>query len=113
MVPTAAVLVIGDDDRRVLPVGAVLHCPDELGHVLLPAHKAGVAGVLVVRAQRFHEGDRRQRPVAEGPKEVRLIFQMFGPGRLAIGKVRKVVEGLVVILEQRVRLAGDGVVPAA
>ena len=35
VVPAAAVLVVGDDDGGVVPVGAVLDGVDQVGHVLL------------------------------------------------------------------------------
>src|SRR5262249_53138395 len=63
VVPGATVLVVGDDDRGVLPVGAVLDGADEVDGVLLALADVGVAGVLVVGAEGLDEGDRREGAV--------------------------------------------------
>jgi hypothetical protein len=55
VVPEAAVLVVGDDDRGVLPVGTVADGVDQVEHVLLTGDQIGVTGVLVVGAERLDE----------------------------------------------------------
>ena len=81
VVPAAAVLVVGDDDGGVLPVGAVLHGLHQVGDVLLALLEVGVARVLVVRAERLDEGDGRQAVVLQRGEEVGLVLQVRGPAR--------------------------------
>jgi hypothetical protein len=113
MVPAPAILVVGDDDRDVGPVGAVLDRANQVRDVLLSLDERGVAGVLVVRPERLDEGDRRQRPVAEGSGELLLILQVGRLRRRAVRVVGEVGERLVVVLEERVRFPGERIVPAA
>src|SRR5262245_59991224 len=60
VIPESAVLVIGQNDQRVGPLGAVLNRVDDARHVLLSREQIGVAGVLVIPAYRFDETHRRE-----------------------------------------------------
>src|SRR5262249_46895548 len=98
VVPAAAVLIVGDDDGSVGPVGTVLHGVDNVGDMLLASQQVGVAGVLVVRAERFDEGDGRQAAVGEIGEEVVLVGQVLAA--VGIHRGRAVVDH---------ELAGGGV----
>ena len=63
MVPAAAVLIIGHNDRARVPNIAVPHGVDDIGYMLLASHDVGVAGMLIVDPGKFDERDCRQ-PVA-------------------------------------------------
>ena len=74
VVPAATVLIVGEDDERVCPVRAVADCVHQVGGVLLPAGKIGVARVLVVGAQRLDEGDGWKSIVCQVIEELRLVL---------------------------------------
>ena len=57
MVPATAILVVSDDDRRVVPNRAAPNGFDDVGHVLLTPSQTRVSGVLVVFANGLHERD--------------------------------------------------------
>ena len=106
VVPAAAVLVVGDDDGGVVPVRAVLDRADQIGDVLLAVEQGGVAGVLVVGAERLderHGGQlcRRRRPCRSPSSSL----QVLGPAGRAVGVVGVERERLVVELEQRIGVA--------
>ena len=51
---------IGYDDHGVIPDVALLDFVDDRGGMVVAAHQAGIAGMLVVRADRLVEGYRRE-----------------------------------------------------
>ena len=102
-------LVVGNDDRGISPVRAVLHRGDQVSHMLLPVLFGRVARVLVVGPDRLIEAHRRQGVGADGLDEIGLVLQVGGLAGRAVGIVGVVVEGLVVELEQGIRVAGEGV----
>jgi len=74
MVPTSAILVIGDDNGGVFPEAAVLDGLDDVGDVLLAAQKIGVTGMLIIRTQRLDKGYRRQLIAQQIAEERRLVL---------------------------------------
>src|SRR5208337_794476 len=76
MVPAAAVLVVGDDDRGVRPVGAALDGMHDVGDVLLARQQVGVAGVLVVLANRLDEADGGQVATGQVGEKVILVLEV-------------------------------------
>src|SRR5262249_46887044 len=113
VVPGAAVLVVGDDDRAVLPVRAVLHRANEALDVLLAAQQARVAGVLVILAKRRDERHRRERVVLQRGEEFGLVAQVDFLRLGAVGVIGEEGERLVVILEEGIGVTSQRVVPAA
>jgi len=81
--------------------------------VLLPAFHVCVPGMLVHLADRLDEGDRRQRSRACGRDEFGFVLQVLRFRSGSVSEVCKVGEGLVMELEQRVRVSGERVGPAA
>jgi hypothetical protein len=112
VIPPPTMLVIGDDDHRMRPDGAVLYGLDQLGHLLLTGGNRRVSGVLVVVADRLDESDGWEAPSGQIREEVRLVLEV-APPRRAWCVPRKICEGLVVELEQLGRPAGHRIVPAA
>src|SRR5262245_50326828 len=76
VVPTASVLIIRNNDDAVFPDRTVLHSRDEVGDMLLACDDIGVAGVLVVLADRLHEAHWRQVARGDIGQELCLILQM-------------------------------------
>jgi hypothetical protein len=113
MIPEAAVLIVGDDDRRVRPDFARAHGVDQRLHMALAGQQVGVARVLVVQADGLHERHRGEGTGAQGGEEVLLVLQVRSLCRRAVGVVREVDERLVVELEQRIGMPRECVVPAA
>jgi hypothetical protein len=114
VIPLAAELVVGDDDHRVLRAAAVLDVLQEVDEVVAALRLAGVAGVLVLFAERLDEAHRRQLAVVplrplRGRDERLLVLQMCAAGRVERLEARvdgvrpEVVERLVVVLEQEIR----------
>src|SRR5262249_5320051 len=109
MVPTAAVLVVSDDDSRVRPIGAVLNGVDDIGDMLLPVEYVGVARMFIVRANRLDEANGRQVSIGQVIEEIEFVLEMSSGQRVAlpIGQPRReiviVSKWLVVPLKQRVR----------
>src|SRR5262245_28886775 len=58
VVPESTMLVVGDDDRGRWPIRAALEGFDQVDQVPLPGVDVGVAGMLVVLAERLYEGHR-------------------------------------------------------
>ena len=107
VVPAAAVLVVSNDDQRVVPVLALLHCIHNLRHVLLSLEEVGIARMFIVRTERLDKGHGRQCAVLHIGEEVVLILQVRGRGRVHLSiHPRSVVvvvsKWLMVPLEQRV-----------
>ena len=61
VVPLPAELVVGHDDQRAVGVRAVLDRLEQVDEVVAAGVLAGVAGVLVLRADRLDEADRLER----------------------------------------------------
>src|SRR5207237_8804237 len=82
----------------------------------LPFGLALVPRMLVLRADRLVEAHRRQLAALAGRAdellEDSLVLQVRTPRR-ARAVIGEVVEGLVMELEQRIRIAGSRIVPAA
>ena len=107
VVPLAAELVVGDDHHRVLLAARPAHGAQQVDHVVGARVLAGVAGVLVLGADRLDEADRLELAAAIRSVRERLelvfVAQVLDP-RLRAGRVvLVVVERLVVVLEQLVR----------
>ena len=68
--------------------------------------------MLVVRPDRLHEGHCGQPARIHVGEEILLVLEMFGAGRRAVPELTKVREGLVMELEEPVRLPGQRVLPA-
>src|SRR5262249_33242818 len=113
VVPGAAVLVIGDEDGGAGPERALLDRLQNRRHLVVATADVGVARVLVLRADRLPEDDRRQIAGRDAGEQLLFVLQVLLAGLGAIAKLLEIGEGLVVELEEIVRLAGDGVVPAA
>ena len=71
MVPDATVLVVSDDDHHVLVLRACLQRGHDRGDVLVAVGDVGIAVVLVHRAVRLVESDRRQGAVRDVGQELR------------------------------------------
>src|SRR5579884_4347985 len=76
MIPAAAVLVVGDDDRGRVPIRRAAHGVDQLLDVVLSGDQRRVVGVIVLDADRFDEGDTRETPRAQVSKESLLVLQV-------------------------------------
>jgi hypothetical protein len=118
VIPLAAELVVSHDDQCVRGLRAVLNRLDQVDQVPLTVLRAGVSGMLVLRAVRLDEADRRQRAGPRRRVERGLVAQMIA-GMLAGARVDvawlipgEVIERLVVVLEQAAGVAGVRVVPA-
>ena len=68
--------------------------------------------MLVVLANRLDKGNSRQRPRAGGRNEIALVLEMLCATGCSIAVLNEVNERLMMILKSRVRVAGDGVIPA-
>src|SRR5262249_52025051 len=111
VVPSAAVLVIGDDNGCVRPLGAVLHGMDDVGHMLLPLQQVGIARMLVIRPKRLDKTDGGQVAAGQIAEEIRLVLQVGigvqesvvlgvgGPIRVEGSVVGVVGKRLMVVLE--------------
>jgi len=69
--------------------------------------------MLVVAAERLVEGDGGERSGIDVVEEIGLILEMLALGLAAVGEVLEVGEGLMVVLECVVGIAGERRVPAA
>ena len=76
VVPEAAVLVIRDDHYCMRGLWAVLDVLEQLDHMVFADQHIGVAGVLVVLAQRLDERDSRQRARIGFGDEMGLVLEM-------------------------------------
>ena len=76
MIPLPAEFVIGDDDQRVLAVRPFDDRLDQINKVLTAFGFVGVAGMLVLLADRLDEADRLERAVLRGLDELGLVLQM-------------------------------------
>src|SRR5215468_9386377 len=76
VVPAAAVLVVSDKDGCMGPIGAVLDGVDDVGHVLLASEQVGVAGVLVVWAERLDKADSGKIANVEIVEEINFVLQV-------------------------------------
>jgi hypothetical protein len=115
VIPTIGV-VVGDEDRRVVPVLRVLDRVDLFDEEFLFVEWIGVGGVAVLGRRRLEEGDLRHVPRFDGlfePFDVVLVVDPFGPfgarriaeadlahrarrGVLEVGRALVVLERLVV-----------------
>ena len=84
MVPAASVLVIGDHDESLSPVRASTYRLDDVGNVLLTLQQVGIAGMLVVRAQRLYEAHRRKIMIFQIEEEIIFILQVSGGNQIAL-----------------------------
>src|SRR4051812_14550233 len=66
VVPLAAELVVGDDHHRALRAAAVLDRAEQVDEVVAARVLAGVAGMLVLRAERLDEADLLEPAAAVG-----------------------------------------------
>ena len=112
VIPLAAELVVGDDDHRVLRAGAALDRLQQVDESGAPGGLGGVAGMLVLLAERLDEADRLEVALLvrslDGVDEGGFVLQMVG-ARLRPGRVvREVVERLMVELEVAVGAGRDG-----
>src|SRR3954451_3110609 len=85
VIPLTAELVVGDDDHRVLAAAAILDRPHQVDQMAASGSLAGVARVLVLRADRLHEADRSQVALAlrRGSRcghELLFVAQVSGAG---------------------------------
>src|SRR6516165_6109735 len=76
MVPPSAMLVVGNDNERLIPIRACLHGGHDIGNVLLAGQQVCIPGVLIIWAQRFNEGNRRKRTVLQVREKVVLVLQV-------------------------------------
>ncbi len=113
MVPIAAILVIGDDDGARGKELAAADIVDDPGDMAIAGRDIGIAGMLVVAAERLVEDHRRQVAGGDVGEEVGLVLEMLALRLGAVGEIREIGEGLVVVLEARIGLAGKRIVPAA
>src|SRR5262249_51370775 len=91
------------------PLGAVLHGVDNVGHVLLALEERGIAGMLVVGAERLDETDRRQVAGLEVREEIDLVLEVGFAARAVGREVVEIGERLVVPLEIWSNLGGIAV----
>ena len=108
VVPLAAELVVGDDDHRVLRAGDRWTDCRRSTRWSEPGVLAGVAGVLVLGADRLDQAHRLEPavPARARRRAPRTPPRRAGAARRAVGargERRVVVERLVVVLEQLVR----------
>ncbi len=112
MVPAPAVFIIGDDDERAVPGGAVLDQFHQIGGGLLAGCDVSVARVLVQLSLKLDERNRRQVVSSQVHGQLLQVHEVR-PARRARGEVRVIVKRLVVFLEVRVGIARHRLVPAA
>ena len=112
MVPLATELVVGHDDQGVFGLRARCDLLEQVDEVVAAVRLTGVARVLVLRAVRLDEADRREGAGGAAAMKSVSSWRWARPG-CARGVVREVVERLVVVLEQRAGVAGLRVRPAA
>ena len=96
MVPEAAILVVGDDDRGARPQRARLDPGDQAGDVDVAREHIGVTRMLVVGPLRLVEGNLRQIALVDCGDEVGIVLEMLFALRAARRKAREIVEWLVV-----------------
>jgi hypothetical protein len=111
VIPEAAVLIVRNDDDRVLPVRSVPDRVDQVFGVQLAAQNVGVSGVLVYFTERLDERDGREVSVLGGGEEFRLVAQVLRLRGGAVGVVREVGERLMVKLKKGIRVPCERVVP--
>ena len=92
-------LIVRDDDGRVLPVWAIAHGVDELNEMVLAGDQIRVAGVFVVGADRLDERYGRKRSRLCGRDEVRFVFEMLRFRRGAVGVLCEIGEWLMMKLK--------------
>ncbi len=112
VVPLPAELVIGDDDQSVPGLRAGGDGLDQIDQMIRAVGFAGVAGMFVLRPVGLDETHRRQLAPPGGLDELGLVPQVAASG-LARGVRGEVVQGLMVVLEQRPGMPGVRVAPAA
>src|SRR5947207_3333135 len=71
-----AILVVGNDNCAIGPVGTVLHGGDKAGDMLLAFQQARITRMLVINSQRLDKRYSRQRAALQIAEEFRFIFQM-------------------------------------
>src|SRR4051794_14629481 len=107
VVPLPAELVVGDDHHRALRALRVLDRLQEVDEVVGALVLARVTGMLVLGADRLDQAHRLELAVAPRAGrerlELGLVAQVPTPRGGAGRVVLVVVEGLVVVLEERVR----------
>ena len=96
MVPEAAILVVGDEDRGARPQRARLDPGDQAGDVDVAREHIGVTRMLVVGPLRLVEGNLRQIALVDCGDEVDIVLEMLFALRAARRKAREIVEWLVV-----------------
>lgn len=74
VVPTATMLIVGHDDKAIVPVLTVLDSLDNIGDVLLTLQQVGIAWVLIVGAERFDEAYGRQIVILQIEEEIGLVL---------------------------------------
>src|SRR5262245_54296780 len=78
VVPEAAVLVVGYDDRRALPGGARLDAAHDVGDVPVARQDRGVARMLVEAALGLVEDDLGQGAGIDVRQQLVQVLQMIG-----------------------------------
>src|ERR1700730_6589139 len=113
MVPLPAELIVGGDDQRVLLAGAALDRFDQIHQMLTPARLVCVSRMFVIGSERLDKAHRPEIALPGGSRggelhEFAFMSQVLSACRRARGVARKVVQGLVMELEQLVRAVGVG-----